>query len=225
MILQRLADLGRNLRDENISTTQIQSSFYSSDTYAFYGEDISNKNLIERSMEDMRFSSFMTSLVVLDHNKKQLYTNPALVKAGIGLSGLSLPATEVSNWKISIVNNNVVDLVNNLFNYLRSIYTINANNLTEIFKYLYLNENKYLIPLLLKADQKIKEVFTNEELQLRIANDPEIKGWKKLIIDINTLLDVDEAFEKLKILDDIWWLDVYPLISDDLDININFDEI
>jgi hypothetical protein len=97
------------------------------------------------------------------------------------------------------------------------------NNSVEIIKYL--NEKRYLISLLLDAHQKIKGVFPSERLGLRIIYDPEITGWIRLIIDIHTLLDVDEAFEKLKILDNVWWLDISFLVGNDLDININFDEV
>lgn len=78
---------------------------------------------------------------------------------------------------------------------------------------------------MLIAYRKIREFFPDEKLELKIIYDPEIVGWKKLIIDIHTLLDVDEVFDKLKLLDSIWWLDNSHLFGNDLDININFHEI
>ncbi len=111
--------------------------------------------------------------------------------------------------------------VNNLINPLKQLYVFNDS--LEIIKYL--NTKKYLISFLRDANQKIQEVFPNEKLELRIIYDPEITSWRKLTIDIHTLLDVDEAFDKLKELDNAWWLEVSSLVGNDLDININFNEV
>jgi hypothetical protein len=89
----------------------------------------------------------------------------------------------------------------------------------------YLHEKTNLIHLLIEAHEQIKNIFKNEKNVLRVAYDPEIIGWQKLIIDIHTNLDVDEAFDKLKMLDNIWWLDVSFKFGNDLEINISFDEI
>ena len=223
---QILAKLGRDLEDKNISTTQRvtrldeQLSSYSSNTYVLNQEHMPNNSLTQRNIEYSKFAGFMTSLAILEKNAKQFYTNPMWQEIKINfLHFTSLPA-ELSNPEINTNNSSIIYFVNNLINRLKPLYIF--NNLPEIVKYL--NEKKYLISLLLDANQKIKEIFPTEKLQLRIIYDPEIKGWRKLIIDIHTLLDADEAFDKLKMLDNIWWLDVSCLVGNDLDININFDE-
>lgn len=104
---------------------------------------------------------------------------------------------------------------------LEKIYTY--SNKPDIVHYL--DENSNLEYLLLEAHDKIKEVFPEERLSLRVASDPEIVGWRRLVIDIHTKLDADEAFDKLNILDNDWWLDTVATISNDLDINIEFDEV
>ncbi len=184
-------------------------------------ENIPSSHSIQEKREDTQLSDFITSLAILEHNPRQLYTNPILAQIKINSSNFTSLGTEVSNFKFHTINSSVIDFVNNSVNYLKPIYIF--NNQSEIIKYL--NEKKHLIPLLIDASQKIKKVFTNEKLQLRIVHDPEIKYSKKLTIDIHTSLDGDEAFDKLKILDNTWWLDISPLRYNDLEININFDEI
>lgn len=97
------------------------------------------------------------------------------------------------------------------------------NHTVEILQYL--NEKKHLISILIEAHEKIKNIFNNDKNVLRVVYDPEIIGWKKLIIEIHTNLDVDEAFDKLKVLDNLWWLDISFKFANDLEINISFDEI
>ncbi|MBW4631699.1 MAG: hypothetical protein KME30_07290 [Iphinoe sp. HA4291-MV1] len=104
---------------------------------------------------------------------------------------------------------------------IEAIYSL--KNPVEVLKYL--NEKKYLISVLIEAHEKIRKIFANEKLVLKVLYDPENVGWKNLIIAIHTNLDVDEAFDKLKILDKVWWLDVSFIFGNDLDINIEFDEV
>ncbi|MBE9171359.1 hypothetical protein IQ238_28990 [Pleurocapsales cyanobacterium LEGE 06147] len=223
-----LASLNKDLEDENILTTQKitrlesnLSSFASSSKYTLDKKRLLNNYLTQKNIEYIEFADFMTSMAILENNARQFYTNPVWQQIKINfLQFSSLPA-EISNQVINILNSSRIHLVNNLINRLTSLYIF--NNLVEIIEYL--SEKKYLISLLLEANQRIKEVFPTEKLKLRIIYDPEITGWRKLVIDIHTLLDVDEAFDKLKTLDNIWWLDVSSLVGNDLDININFDEV
>jgi hypothetical protein len=50
-------------------------------------------------------------------------------------------------------------------------------------------------------------------------------GWRKLVIDIHTKLEEYEAFNKIKILDNNWWLDIVSTRGNHLNINIEFDEV
>ncbi|BAZ14627.1 hypothetical protein NIES4071_64710 [Calothrix sp. NIES-4071] len=104
---------------------------------------------------------------------------------------------------------------------LEKIYTF--SNEPDVVNYL--DKNSNLEYLLLEAHDKIKQVFPEERLSLKVAFDPEIVGWRKLVIDIHTKLDADEAFNKIKILDNNWWLDKVATTGNDLDINIEFDEV
>ncbi|MEB3310913.1 MAG: hypothetical protein VKJ02_11830 [Snowella sp.] len=89
----------------------------------------------------------------------------------------------------------------------------------------YLSQHKNLTFALLEAEKQIRKIFLHEKLILKIVYDPEIPNWEKLFIIISTQLDADTAFDKLKQLDQNWWLDASDLVNNDLEIHIDFDEI
>lgn len=228
-MLQGITSSSKKIEDESIVITQKSKNidsglFYTffSNTYISTQRSILNSLSIQRKIKDIEFSDFMASLAILDSSsRQQIYTNPILQQIGKKYLFVNSIAAEASNFAFNIVNGSVIDFVNNLVNCLNPIYSF--HNPAEVIKFL--KDNKYLVFFLMDANKKIKEVFPQEKLQLSVVSDPEIKYWKRLIINIHTLLDVDEAFDRLKILDDIWWLDASSLVSNDLDITINFDEI
>ncbi|MEG4395685.1 peptidase [Microcoleus sp. BROC3] len=89
------------------------------------------------------------------------------------------------------------------FNKIRSLYTV--EDPLETFKLII--EQEVMINLILGAHSHIRELFPTERLGLEVKTDPEIANWRSLWITIYTKLEVDEAFAKLNILDDNWWLD------------------
>jgi hypothetical protein len=89
----------------------------------------------------------------------------------------------------------------------------------------YLTQHKNLTFALLEAEKQIRKIFPHEKLTLKIGHDPEISQPEKLWIIINTQLNADTAFDKLKQLDQNWWLDASDLVNNDLEIHIDFDEI
>jgi hypothetical protein len=89
------------------------------------------------------------------------------------------------------------------FNKIRSLYTV-AEPL-ETFKLII--EQEVMVSLILEAHSQIRELFPTERLALEVTTDPGIANWRSLWITIYTKLEVDEAFEKLTIFDDSWWLE------------------
>ena len=94
-------------------------------------------------------------------------------------------------------------------------------NQREVFNFLY-NHQK-LFSILLEAEKNIKEYFFIEQLSLKIINDPEIANWENLMITIHTKLDIDQAFDRLKQLDNDWWIDIFSEVDNKLNIHIDFD--
>lgn len=89
------------------------------------------------------------------------------------------------------------------FNKIRTLYAV--EDPLEAFKLII--EQEVMLSLILEAHSKIRELFPTERLGLEVKTDPEIANWRSLWITIYTKLEVEEAFEKLNILDDSWWLD------------------
>ncbi|MEG5055820.1 MULTISPECIES: peptidase [unclassified Microcoleus] len=89
------------------------------------------------------------------------------------------------------------------FNKIRSLYTV--EDPLEAFKLII--DQEVMVSLILEAHSKIRELFPTERLGLEVKTDPEIANWRSLWITIYTKLDVEEAFAKLNILDDSWWLE------------------
>ena len=89
------------------------------------------------------------------------------------------------------------------FNKIRSLYIV--EDPLESFKIII--EQEAIALLILEAYSNIRELFPTERLGLEVKTDPEIANWRSLWITIYTKLEVEEAFEKLKNLDNSWWLD------------------
>ncbi|MDF0553413.1 peptidase [Kamptonema sp. UHCC 0994] len=106
------------------------------------------------------------------------------------------------------------------FNKIRSLYTVEEP--LETFKIII--EQEVIVSLILEAHSKIRELFPSERLALEVTTDPEIAGWRSLWIIIYTKLEADEAFEKLMILDDTWWLDnITTVVNSKLHINLGWE--
>jgi len=102
------------------------------------------------------------------------------------------------------------------FNKIRSLYTVEEP--LETFKLIL--EQEVMVSLILEAHSKVRELFPSERLALEVKTDPEIANWRSLWITIYTKLEVDEAWQKLKILDRTWWLDASLVISKNI-LNID----
>jgi hypothetical protein len=78
-------------------------------------------------------------------------------------------------------------------------------------------------PIVMEAPAKIKEYFPSERLVLDIALDPEYNKKQELDICICTNLSGHEAFEKLNILVENWWLDAFQEANGKIDVHIEFE--
>jgi hypothetical protein len=106
------------------------------------------------------------------------------------------------------------------FNKIRSLYIV--EDPLETFKIII--EQEVMVSLILEAHSKIRALFPTERLGLEVKTDPEIANWRSLWITIYTKLEVDEAFEKLMILDDTWWLEKITTVANGkLHISLGFE--
>ncbi len=111
------------------------------------------------------------------------------------------------------------DLIAN-FDKILSLYTVEDSR--ETFKLII--EQDAMMSLILEAHPKIRELFPHERLALEVTTDPEIAGARSLWITIYTKLEVDEALDKLMILDDTWWLEAGVTVAKNkLHINLGWE--
>ncbi|MEO1691899.1 MAG: hypothetical protein AAFR63_10285 [Cyanobacteria bacterium J06631_6] len=91
----------------------------------------------------------------------------------------------------------------------------------------YLVQNSTLIPILIDAQQQIKQVFKGQaKLSLKLCSDPDVSDWDKLSLSIHVGCDadVDRICSFKESLDDNWWIDTYSLVPN-LNINVSFDDL
>lgn len=111
------------------------------------------------------------------------------------------------------------DLINS-FNQITNLYTI--SDPLEFFQFMV--EQQTIISLIVEAHYKITSLFLNERLGLEVKTEPEIKESQSLWITIYTKLEVDEAFDKLTILDDTWWLEAITSVpKSNVHINLEWE--
>ncbi|MBN1330476.1 MAG: hypothetical protein JXA54_13460 [Candidatus Heimdallarchaeota archaeon] len=78
----------------------------------------------------------------------------------------------------------------------------------------FLLEHQSLLPLLQKAISVIRSYFIESEFKLDVFNDPEDKKSKMLLLNIYTKIPLKEAYKKLNLLEDQWWLEVSRELGD-----------
>ena len=85
---------------------------------------------------------------------------------------------------------------------LEQLYTFKGR--TEVLEFL--DKYPFLVPVLLKAPEKIRHYFPDSQLFLEVFIDPESIDWVKLILSILMKLDPYDAVARQNQLDMEWWL-------------------
>jgi hypothetical protein len=87
----------------------------------------------------------------------------------------------------------------------------------------FLEENPFLVSLLIEAYSPIQHYFPDSNLFLEMFADPESTDDHQLLVAlIATHLSPEEALIKLDQLDEDWWLDVMDRAQGKLCINVEF---
>ncbi|MEW5987995.1 MAG: hypothetical protein AB1791_15290 [Chloroflexota bacterium] len=78
----------------------------------------------------------------------------------------------------------------------------------------FLDTHPQLGSFLLEARPVIEQIFGPfPQVVLEVETDPEIPGWMQLVAYIRTALPVIEAVERLRQLDEAWFLDQLPRLG------------
>jgi len=96
-------------------------------------------------------------------------------------------------------------------------------NRSEILQFV--ENNVFLIPLLYEINSRIKEYFPLAKNILEAINDPDTEDNIYLVIFIHTDLTAREAFNRLKLFDESWWLKVSIRANKKLFINVEFSDM
>jgi len=96
-------------------------------------------------------------------------------------------------------------------------------NRSEILQFL--ENNSFLISLLHEINSRIKEYFPSAKNILEVINDPDTEDNTYLVIFIHTDLTAKEAFDKLKLFDESWWLRASIKANKKLFINVEFSDM
>jgi hypothetical protein len=87
----------------------------------------------------------------------------------------------------------------------------------------FLENNKFLILILLEAYFEIRKYFANTQVFLEVDTDPEVKNDQQLVAFIATDYSPDEALRALKQFDEDWWLDTLDRAQRKLCISVEFE--
>ena len=88
----------------------------------------------------------------------------------------------------------------------------------DIFRFL--NENSFLVPLLLEGYSIIHTFFPGALLILELVSSPDGIENQQLVIYITTKLPPQDALESLAQLDEAWWLDIADYAHDKMFVNL-----
>ena len=102
-----------------------------------------------------------------------------------------------------------------------------TNNILEKFRIhnvlpvqLYLAKLPSLKPILQEAHDLIHELFTDAEIELKLVKDAEIPDDRTLVMYIWTDLDIDEAWKRLRDIENNWYLNLPRFIREKFNIDV-----
>lgn len=124
-------------------------------------------------------------------------------------SGALLRSSEDTQWR---------SLRNNVFHRLESIYTFRERANVVSF----LERNFFLTPLLLQANDKIREFFGLSAVALEVSTDPDDSSFQELWARIQTSKAPEEALSILTRFDEEWWLDASASSQNLLNIKLEY---
>jgi hypothetical protein len=109
-------------------------------------------------------------------------------------------------------------LRNNVFHRLEGLYTFRERAKVKSF----LERNSFLTPLLLQANDKIREFFGSSTVALEVSTDPDDGNYQELWARIQTNSAPADALSALTRFDDEWWLDASASSQNLLKIKLEY---
>ena len=211
----RLQAIGATLAqlDSSVQLGELEDSIISSAILAF--EKLAGQNTTINEIYTRERLDLKEQYQAKSKDKRYQPTSDSIYSTDAGNLSPSFPQSQGELENPSEIAKDFDNLIAS-FNQIKSLYAV--ENPVESFKIII--EQEAIALLILAAHSKIRELFPTERLGLEVKTDPEIANWRSLWITIYTKLEVEEAFEKLKILDRTWWLDASLVIPNNI-LNID----
>jgi hypothetical protein len=70
----------------------------------------------------------------------------------------------------------------------------------------FLEQNPYLVNLLLEGYAFIRPYFPDSRISLELNRDPDAEENDELVVFVSTTLEVDDALRRLEAFEELWWL-------------------
>jgi hypothetical protein len=198
----RIQAIGATLAqlDSSIQLGELEDSILSSAILAF--EKLAGQNTTINEIYTRERLDLKEQYQAKSKDKRYQPTSDSIYSTDAGNLSPSFPPSQGELESPSEIATAFDNLIAS-FNKIKSLYAV--ENPVESFKIII--EQEAIAPLILEGYARIRALFPTERLGLEVKTDPEIANWRSLWITIYTKLEVDEAFAKLNILDESWWLE------------------
>ena len=84
----------------------------------------------------------------------------------------------------------------------------------------YLRQHPDLEAVLQEADERIRALFPDADIELKVVRDIEYPSDKTLMIYIWTNIDIDNAWQRLRQIEGNWYLKLSPFIQETVSIDV-----
>ncbi len=198
-------------------------------TCSHLASSASQQALNYRYLQEQSFTLERSSPVAsqqLDEIKPDLlrffFSSWTFLKAGAICSNSILSSVKdlqnIRDRKIYLEETSTVLAIDALLQYISSIYSLRNSRKVLCF----LQENQFLISLLIEARGYIAKYFPGSMVILELETDPDEPHSQQLVAAIVTNSSTDEAHQALKQLDEDWWLHTLERTQMKLCITVEF---
>jgi hypothetical protein len=150
------------------------------------------------------------------------FSSWAFLKSGaISSNSISSSVKDLQNIrdrKIYLEETSTVFAIDALLQYVASLYSLRDSR--KVLRFL--QENQFLILLLIEARGYIAKYFSGSMVVLELETDPDEPHSQQLVAAIVTNSSTDQAYQALKQLDENWWLHALERTRMKLCITVEF---
>jgi len=185
---------------------------FSSETKSFL--DYGRSKLFQKFTNDIYYVSFLDAELIFADHSIFVEAVARIFSFDLNLINYSDAIHIVDDVVSSTVRVSQIDL-----KLIETLYTL--RKMEDVIKFV--ERHPFIVSILFEGYDEIKKYFPNSRLFLEVVTDYEtIDDNQQLAIYISTDISPEQAFEKLCILDDVWWLDRLYLAKGKLFINLEF---